>query len=230
MTVLTLSHLTPSPSPQQTLEVNTNDFSLDPVDLLLNLTLIILIPLLVGKALRFKPSIKALAAKYKKQTKIGTTLALITIPWMKVSSSAEKLRDISPLDLLYIVLIGGGMHMCFVAINYIVCRYILRMEKFNWIAVVVMASQKTLGVAVTVLDFLPAAAGEQGLILVPIIISHFVQIMIDSVIVSKLRIEDEDEDTILQKDVPGPQNSIELGGVTEASSPNEDNMSVSEQE
>lgn len=47
-------------------------------------------------------------------------------------------------------------------------------------AVVIMSSQKTLGIAAAVLDFLPASAGSQGLIIVPVIVCHLTQILMDA--------------------------------------------------
>jgi hypothetical protein len=51
-------------------------------------------------------------------------------------------------------------------------------------AVVISASQKTLNTAVSVIAFLPASLGDKGLITVPSIISHCIQIIIDGFLVS----------------------------------------------
>ena len=52
-------------------------------------------------------------------------------------------------------------------------------------AVVVMGSQKTLPMAMTVLTFLPPSFGEPGLIAIPCILSHLTQIFVDAAICSK---------------------------------------------
>ena len=47
-------------------------------------------------------------------------------------------------------------------------------------AVVIMGSQKTLGIAAAVLEFMPPEAGSQGLIIVPVLVSHLSQILMDA--------------------------------------------------
>lgn len=62
---------------------------------------------------------------------------------------------------------------------------VLRLEAAEWIAVVLLASQKTLPVTISILSFLPESeVGEQGLLAVPPIIGHISQLIIDSCIVS----------------------------------------------
>lgn len=43
-----------------------------------------------------------------------------------------------------------------------------------------MGSQKTLGIAAAVLEFMPPGAGSQGLIIVPVLVSHLSQILMDA--------------------------------------------------
>merc|ERR1711991_849928 len=62
-------------------------------------------------------------------------------------------------------------------------------------AVVILASQKTLPVSVTIIDFLPDAMGSKGVMVLPCILAHFVQILIDGYIVAQSdKIFDVDED------------------------------------
>lgn len=53
-----------------------------------------------------------------------------------------------------------------------------------------MSSQKTLGTAVAVLEQLPPEIGEKGLILLPCIVAHFAQIVIDALLVSRWALMD----------------------------------------
>jgi len=49
----------------------------------------------------------------------------------------------------------------------------------------IMASQKTLPMAMTVLSFFPPSLGEPGLIAIPCIVTHLTQIFMDAFIVAK---------------------------------------------
>ena len=49
-------------------------------------------------------------------------------------------------------------------------------------AVVIASSQKTLPVAMTVLLSLPPSFGDPGLTAIPVVVAHFVQIIIDAVL------------------------------------------------
>jgi len=59
--------------------------------------------------------------------------------------------------------------------------YVIDSEQSDKRAIVIVSSQKTLPVAITVLDILPPEAiGSRGLAIVPIIICQFVQIVMDA--------------------------------------------------
>jgi len=55
-----------------------------------------------------------------------------------------------------------------------------------------MGSQKTLGIAAAALDFLPDSVGSQGLIIVPVIVAHMTQILMDAPIAVKLSTMSDD--------------------------------------
>lgn len=72
----------------------------------------------------------------------------------------------------------------FLCINYPVCRYLLKLERREFKAVVLMTSQKTLPVSVTVIGFL-GAVGAEGLMTIPCIIGHMSQLFMDAYIASR---------------------------------------------
>lgn len=53
-----------------------------------------------------------------------------------------------------------------------------------FLQVVISASQKTMNTAISVIQFLPPSAGVPGLLTLPVLIAHFVQIVLDAVLVS----------------------------------------------
>jgi sodium/bile acid cotransporter 7 len=116
-----------------------------------------------------------------------SNLALISIPWMKFSESSDRLAAVAVTNLLTLVVAGLVIHALFLAINAGVTR-LLKLELAQRKAVVLMASQKTLPVALTVLALIPesaVSADVKGLIAIPCITSHLGQIFVDAVLAAR---------------------------------------------
>ena len=105
---------------------------------------------------------------------------------MKHWRSQEAIASTALGQICLLVLASGAMHAAFLAINYAVCKFALRLPPREATAVLIMASQKTLPVAVTIIAFFPAAFGPQGLLTLPCIVGHQVQLFVDSAIASRL--------------------------------------------
>jgi len=155
---------------------------LDPVALLIKLILTVLLPLLVGKGVRYVPHVKPCIIKFSDTLKVISIILLTIIPWMKVSqASAEKaFRDISVASVFAVLGWGMAMHVLFIIVIYPPCL-LLKLEKPVLKSVMIMASQKSLAVAVTISGFLPFTQAEQGLISLPLIIIHLGILVSDSV-------------------------------------------------
>lgn len=94
----------------------------------------------------------------------------------------------------------------YLSINYPICRYVLKLKRREFKAVVLMTSQKTLPVSVTVISFL-SAVGEEGLMTIPCIVGHMSQLFIDAYISSRWA-NDPSEDPA----EPGGQGGAVVGG------------------
>jgi len=74
------------------------------------------------------------------------------------------------------------VHVVFLIINTIVVRIFMR----RWIpiregvAVIIMSSQRTLPMAVTVISFLPESLGPTGQLTVPCVMAHIFQVLCDA--------------------------------------------------
>jgi len=160
-------------------------FKLDPVPLLVNLLMMILLPLAVGKAVReLSPRAQAFVKAHKKLVGNFANTCLIMIPWMKISVSQPKIVGLSASALLGLVACGLIIHLVYLGFNYAsasALRLPLEMKK----AIVIMCSQKTLPTAMTVVSLLPEEMGDLGLVALPPIVSHLVQLFIDAAIASK---------------------------------------------
>ena len=154
-------------------------------DLFAKLCLSILLPLGVGKYLR-RFAVDWIDAQRSRLT-LASNAALISIPWMKFSESSGRLAQIEPASLLIMVVSGLAIHALYLLLNGGAC-VLLQLEAAARKTVVLMASQKTLPVAMTVLAFLPDSAvspEQKGLLAIPCIVFHLGQIFMDAVIATR---------------------------------------------
>ena len=154
-------------------------------DLLVKLCLSILLPLSAGKMIR--RFVDTWARDNHKKLTTASNLALITIPWMKFSESSEELAQIALDHLLLLIVSGLAIHILYLLLNAAACS-LLRLPEPARRAVVLMASLKTLPVAMTVLAFLPESAVSpqtKGLLAIPCITFHLGQISLDAVIATR---------------------------------------------
>ncbi len=154
-------------------------------DLLVKLCLSILLPLMVGRWLR--RHIGEWADGNRPRITMFSNLALICIPWMKFSESSDRLAAVALSSLVILVLAGLAVHALFLLVNTAASR-VLQLELAQRKAVVLMASQKTLPVALTVLALIPDSAlspDVKGLLAIPCITSHLGQIFVDAVIATR---------------------------------------------
>ena len=154
-------------------------------DLFAKLCLSILLPLGIGKYLR-RFAVDWLDAQ-RARLSLASNAALISIPWMKFSESSGQLAEVEPVSLLILVVSGLAIHALYLLLNGGVC-VLLQLEAAARRAVVLMTSQKTLPVAMTVLAFLPDSVVSpelKGLIAIPCIVFHLGQIFTDAVIATR---------------------------------------------
>ena len=159
--------------------------SLSAQSLLMKLCLTILVPLVAGRLLRIR--LGPWADANRPRITIISNLALISVPWMKFSQSSQRLATIAFGELLILILAGLVIHFIYLALNNTATRlfgFALPLRK----AVVLMASQKTLPVALTVLALIPdeaLSAQTKGLVAIPCITSHLGQIFVDAFLATR---------------------------------------------
>ena len=174
--------------------------SIDAGKLLAKLILYILLPLVIGKTMNYvwNSAITPCTKQYKIRMKLFSSFLLIMIPWMSVSNSADKFNTMTGGEIVAVFGIGIGLHLLFLGITYGLfrrsCWYLPLAERK---AAVILSSQKTLPVALSVISFLPLALGSQGLMALPCIISHFCQIVMDGLAAAKWA-EFVEDDSILR--------------------------------
>mmetsp|Transcript_23452 Transcript_23452/g.30640 ORF Transcript_23452/g.30640 Transcript_23452/m.30640 type:complete len:477 (+) Transcript_23452:230-1660(+) len=185
----------------------TEDIDISPVPLLQKLLVTILMPLVVGKVLQELSRyyevqlgwINAFFTQNKFKTKMMTNFCLALIVWMKFSQSASALLGAPGLDVLFVILAANMLHVMMLAFNYGSMK-LLKIDSKNpkeFRATLIMASQKTLPFAVTVISFLDESVGEAGLLTIPCILMHLSQLFVDAYIASYYGAKKEDEDPVI---------------------------------
>lgn len=148
--------------------------------LLLQILLLLILPLFVGRAIR-----KAGLESNHPLIDYLPSVSIILIVWMAVSGNAEALSELAILDIGLFALAGLGVHGTLLLVGWVVSRF-LTLATPDAIALIIVASQKTLPIAITVLIAFPEsvlAPGVLGIATVVCVVFHFTQIIVDSVLV-----------------------------------------------
>ncbi|MDP7741326.1 MAG: bile acid:sodium symporter [Lentisphaeria bacterium] len=156
-----------------------SQIELSATNLLFKLCLVVLVPLMVGKALRSRCS--GWVDSRRGTLSMISNLALILIPWMEFSYSGKRLMGLDAIDLLLLVVASQAIHGIYLLLNSGVSR-VLPIDTATRKAVILMGSQKTLPVALAVLAFLPVAAEVRALAAISCIVFHLGQIIVDAFI------------------------------------------------
>lgn len=148
------------------------------VDIFVKLLISFLVPTVAGKALRdLVPSINAFQARYKKTLSLISNTMLAMIIWQTLSSGRDIIVDTKTGTMLLVIVSTMLIHLLFLACNT-VAVILLRVPLLEAISAVIMASQKSAPVAVTVITYMTSNTKTQGVLALPCVIGQLVQIFI----------------------------------------------------
>ncbi|KAI5648441.1 hypothetical protein M9H77_34446 [Catharanthus roseus] len=159
-----------------------------------SLVLTLLVPLVLGKVLR--ESSKGLAEfsdRNRKLLAVMSAVFLSLVPWIQISRSRSLLLMVKPAVFLVAVAMGALLHTLLLLFNGLATRILSTVSggskspfsnRQNAIALLLVASQKTLPVMVAVVEQLGGALGESGFLVLPCVAAHLVQIVMDSFLVN----------------------------------------------
>lgn len=154
--------------------------SLDPVDMLIKLVLTILVPLLIGKALREAFAwVRTQVDKHKVALGLLNNGSLICIVWQTLSAAQSDVVNTAFATLCLIALAAILLHLVYLLVNYILVK-ILKLPHREAMAVLIMGSEKTLPMAVSVIAATNGALGPSGQLAVPCVLAHISQVLIDA--------------------------------------------------
>ncbi len=126
--------------------------SVDPGALVLKLIITVLVPTVIGKAAReLSAWVRSFVASYKVQLSMFSTFNLALIVWQTLSGAQPVLVQQALTNILIVIALAVAMHVVYLlAAGAAVSRYGLRLPLREAIAVMIMSSQKSAPVAVSV--------------------------------------------------------------------------------
>ncbi|GIL55681.1 hypothetical protein Vafri_11228, partial [Volvox africanus] len=167
---------------------------LDPMPLLVQLVQCILVPSLVGAGVRgVLPGIRVWVDSNRRTLSVLSGALLSLVPWMQVSKALAQGVVVAPGALAAAVGCSLGLHVVYLALNAAAAEVFrlggadLRIAAPTRRALVVVASQKTLPVAMAVLGRLGPVVGVEaaGCAAVTAVFSHLAQTCADFWLVSR---------------------------------------------
>lgn len=166
-----------------------NTVSVDPGSLVIKLVFTVLIPTVIGKVAReLSRHVTQFVTTFKLQLSLFSTLNLACIVWQTLSGARDTLLQQPFTSVLLVVVASSVLHLVMLALNAVmVSRYVMNLPFREGVAVMIMSSQKSAPVAVTVISYLTPSLVQQGLMAIPCILGQLAQIFIGSALVKYLR-------------------------------------------
>ncbi|XP_066318534.1 probable sodium/metabolite cotransporter BASS4, chloroplastic [Miscanthus floridulus] len=162
----------------------------------------LLIPLIIGKVAReTSKGIADFVDENRQGFSVASAVLLSLVPWIQVSRSRSLILSVQVKSFAVAITIGVLLHLALLAFNAAMLEILSHLEqkgesvfakKEYARAVILVASQKTLPVLVAVVEQLGGAFGESGFLVIPCVVAHINQIIIDSIIVNWWRQKDQE--------------------------------------
>jgi sodium/bile acid cotransporter 7 len=164
-----------------------------PQEMLFELSCLTLLPLLVGLILKFSSTkIATFAKDYKAPLTKMQNCCIFCVVWLMTSKAQSKIMGTAPLDLLVCAILAILIHVVYRFATYFAANA-AQLGPEEWICVVLMCSQKSLPVCVSVLSCLPAELqAKSGVLIVPCIMCHFSQLMIDGFLAIRWKVPEQE--------------------------------------
>jgi predicted Na+-dependent transporter len=151
---------------------------LDAAGLFLKLVLLVLIPAVIGQAVkRFQPD---WARQQERLIRTAPVVALGIIVYLSCSAQAGRLKELTITHFTSLLLPSVAVHLLLLAAAYTGARYLFRLQEPACRSLAIVCSQKTLPIAIAVWSI---AFGEAyPLAVLPALVFHPSQIFCDGVL------------------------------------------------
>ncbi|KAK9917371.1 hypothetical protein WJX75_003627 [Coccomyxa subellipsoidea] len=166
--------------------LGSNVVSVDPSSLVVKLIFTVLVPTVLGKAACIlSSSLDAAVRRHKVALSLFSHTNLALIIWQTLSGARNVLVAQPFHRVMLVILASIVMHLIYLAFNAIVVG-VFRFPVKEGIAVLIMASQKSAPIAVTVISYITPDIAQQGLFSVPAIVGQLAQIFMGSLLIRYL--------------------------------------------
>lgn len=163
--------------------------SVDPANLVIKLLLTVLVPTVIGKVAReLNGHVQDFVTCYKLHLGLFSTFNLACIWWQNLSVARDTLLQQAFTSVLLVIVAVSVLQCLMLALNgFMVSKHIMKFPFREGVAVLIMSSQKSAPVAVTVISYLTPSLVQQGLMAIPCILLQLTQLCIGSAVVKLLR-------------------------------------------
>lgn len=148
------------------------------------LVIFVLVPLVCGVVTRtLSTTVREKVDLWKPSLTLFNNSLILSTVWMTVSEAQPQVLKQSLFDLIALVVLAFLVHLVFLAVAYAVTR---SFDESLSRAMIVMISQKSLPKCVMLISALPPSlSAGAGVLLIPCIVGHAVQLLFDAYMVSQ---------------------------------------------
>jgi len=171
-------------------KVFSASIEVSPWEMLYELVWLTLVPLCVGMALRrFVKPLREFATRNKKPLGLSQNSCILFVVLLMISKAQSSIFSASGQDLTLCLTLAATVHLIYRLLGYFVATT-ARLPPKEWVTIVLMCSQKSLPVCVSVLQALPAdLRAKSGLFILPCVMAHAAQLIIDSILAVRWQVQ-----------------------------------------
>lgn len=155
--------------------------NVDIPDLLIKLVITILAPAIAGTVIRNSwKDAEAFAVKYKQHLSMTSTTLLAGIIYINISAARDSLLQTPGSMIASLIAIVSATYLFFQLVNLVLVHFLLKYDAYDSVALVILSSQKSAPVALTIISYITTVTEQQGLLAIPSILGQLAQIFIGS--------------------------------------------------
>jgi sodium/bile acid cotransporter 7 len=162
--------------------LSNNPSTFNPVGLLIDLILSVLVPSLMGIAVRvqFSSTMKEFTKTYKTYVSMFSNTNLVCIMWIAISKSQPNIVQQSAGDIFIVIAVVIIQHFFYLLVNFTLTTnsHLLNFPVKQAVTVTIMASQKSNPVALAVIAGMGLSSNTSGLMIIPGLLGQVSQIFI----------------------------------------------------
>ena len=156
---------------------NSSNVVIEPTTLAFRLTLTVLIPTITGMLCRrFIPGMVAFTKLHRDFFSMFSMANLMCMVWMSLSKAKKTLMNQDVSEVLALLALNILIHSFYLASNYLITWKLFKVPTKQAISLLIMCSQKSSPVALSVIAIIASGSAQQGLMIIPCIIGQLTQI------------------------------------------------------